>query len=281
MKNLKKHPWLIKLAQRILPDPKNQQELIELLEKSKHNNLIDDDALNMIKGALRVSEAHVRDIMIPKNQMVVIEHSFSPEQALPIIIQAGHSRFPVVGDNKDDILGILLAKDLLQNQNEKSDTQTISEVMRPAPLIPESKRLDTLLNEFRSQRNHMAIVIDEYGSTAGLITIEDVLEEIVGDIEDEYDINSDEPNIRKANNEDTLIKAITPIQEFNTHFKTNFSSENFDTIGGLIAQQFGCIPQLNESIKIKSLVFTVTKTDQRRIMQLKVSPSKNTKKAKN
>jgi magnesium and cobalt transporter len=268
------HPrrsWLKRLRQLLHREPKDRGQLVDLLRDAEQRNLLDAEALSIIEGALQVSKMQVRDITIPRNQVTYVERDAKPEDYLPILIESGHSRFPVIGENKDEVMGILLAKDLL-HYFAKADKETfnIRDVLRPAVFVPESKRLDVLLKEFRSSRNHMAIVVDEYGGVDGLVTIEDVLEQIVGEIEDEHDIDQD-IFILKRNDETYTVKAVTPIDEFNQHFATNFSDEEFDTVGGLVINRFGCVPQAEESINIGSLNFAVIRADRRRIHLLRVS----------
>ncbi len=263
--------WLERLSHALLREPRDREQLIELLHDAKERELLNADALQMIKGVLEVSEMQVRDVMIPRPQMVVIEHDATLEEILPIIIEAGHSRYPVIGDSRDEILGILLAKDLLPYQGkEKPKEFQIKKLLRPAMYIPESKRLDVLLKEFRLNRNHMAIVVDEYGGAAGLATIEDVLEQIVGEIEDEYDTTEEERFIRMLNETECMVKALTPIEDFNAYFKTNFSDEDFDTIGGLVLQKFSHLPKRGESTVLEGIEFVVTSASSRGIQLLKI-----------
>jgi magnesium and cobalt transporter len=225
-----------------------------------------------MEGAMQVSDMQARDIMIPRTQMVVIKAESSLEEILPQIIRTSHSRYPVVGDSLDDIFGILLVKDLLpQILNKDQSEFNIRELLRPSVVVPESKRLNVLLREFRENRNHMAIVIDEYGGVAGLVTIEDVLEEIVGEIEDETDAMADH-FIRKITDEDFFIKALTPIEDFNEYFGTRFSDEDFDTIGGLVIQALGHMPVRNETATIDRFEFQVINADQRKIHSLRMRP---------
>ena len=238
------------------------------------NEVIDEDAYSIIQGAMQVSDMQARDIMIPRAQMVVIKQESSLEEILPQIISSAHSRYPVIGDSPDDVLGILLAKDLLpQILNRDQSGFNFEALLRPTVVVPESKRLNVLLREFRENRNHMAIVIDEYGGVAGLVTIEDVLEEIVGEIEDETDAETDH-YIRQISDEDYFIKALTPIDEFNDHFGSKFSDEEFDTIGGLVIQAFGHMPARNEIATIDNFEFKVINADQRKIHSLRMRPSR-------
>ena len=263
--------WLEKLGQALLKEPKDREQLTELLRNAQQRNLLDSDALSMIEGVLEVSEMQVRDIMIPRTQMVVVNNDVAPEDFLPIIIESAHSRFPVIGDNRDEVVGILLAKDLLVYfaSNEK-ETFNIRDILRPAVFIPESKRLNVLLREFRASRNHMAMVVDEYGGVAGLVTIEDVLEQIVGDIEDEHDFEEDAFIIKHSDTRYTA-KALTPIEDFNETFSTNFNDDEFDTIGGLLTQAFGRVPKRGETKTIDRFVFKVLRADSRRILLMQVT----------
>lgn len=251
-------------------EPQDRAELVELLRDAEQRNLINPDALSMIEGVLQVSEMQVRDIMIPRSQMATINRDHSFDEILPVIIESAHSRFPVLGDNKDEVVGMLLAKDLLAYSNpDRRERFNLRELLRPAVFVPESKRLDVLLREFRSSRNHMAIVVDEYGGVAGLVTIEDVLEQIVGEIEDEHDFDEDTMILTLSETEST-VKALLPIDEFNEHFGTRFSDEESDTIGGLVMQAFGHVPARGESISIDGLSFKVMRADKRRVHLLKI-----------
>jgi magnesium and cobalt transporter len=264
--------WLEKVALLFSSEPRTQEDLEDVLMVATENEVIDEGARSIIEGAMQVSKMQTRDIMIPRSQMNVIKADQTLEEVLPQIIRSAHSRYPVVGDNPDDILGILLAKDLLpQILNEDRSSFEICSLLRPTVMVPESKRLNILLTEFREKRNHMAIVIDEYGGVAGLVTIEDVLEEIVGDIEDETDTEED-MYIRKISEDDFFIKALTPIEDFNEHFNTDFSDEEFDTIGGLVIQAFGHMPARNEVTTINKFEFKVINADQRKIHSLRMRP---------
>jgi len=262
--------WLERLSLIFSSEPRTRQDLSDVLEIARDNEVIDDDAQSIIEGAMQVAELQARDIMIPRSQMEVIKAEASLEELLPQVIQSAHSRYPVIGDSPDDVLGILLVKDLLpqilEPQGEDFDLTTL---LRPCNVVPESKRLNVLLREFRQNRNHMAIVIDEYGGVAGLVTIEDVLEEIVGEIEDETDLATD-TFIRQLGSGDYIVRALTPIEDFNEAFKTEFSDDEFDTIGGLVMQQFGHLPSHNETTEIDGLVFKVVNADQRKIHSLRV-----------
>ncbi|MDV3237569.1 MAG: CBS domain-containing protein [Gammaproteobacteria bacterium] len=259
--------WFDRLSQALLREPRDREQLVGLLRDAQQRNLLDADALGMIESVLQVSEMQVRDIMIPRAQMVVVSRDATTEEMLPIIIESSHSRFPVISDSRDEVVGILLAKDLLRYRFDGGSTFDIKDVMRPAVFIPESKRLNVLLKEFRASRNHLAIVVDEYGGVAGMVTIEDVLEQIVGDIEDEHDIDED-AFIRKRSETSFVLKALTPIEDFNEYFGTAFSDEEFDTIGGRVVQAFGHVPKRGESVVIDHFEFKVLRADNRRVHML-------------
>jgi len=262
--------WIEKISTLFSSEPKTRQDLADILNIARDNEVIDDDVQSIIRGALQVADMQVRDIMIPRSQMEVIKADASLRDILPQIISSAHSRYPVIGENPDDVLGILLVKDLLPQILETNcEDFDITELLRPGNVVPESKRLNVLLREFRQNRNHMAIVIDEYGGVAGLVTIEDVLEEIVGDIEDETDLTGDQ-YIRKLDSGDYIVKALTPIEEFNEEFDTEFSDDEFDTIGGLVMQQFGHMPNRNETTTLEGFEFKVVNADQRKIHSLRV-----------
>lgn len=263
-----KPSWLERLSHFLLREPEDREQLIELLHTSFEKSLLDGDALTMIEGVLQVSETQVRDVMIPRSQMDVIDISKTPEEFIPFVIKTAHSRFPVIDDDKNDIIGILLAKDLLRYY--AGEDFDVRDMLRPAVFIPESKRLNVLLKEFRSNRNHIAIVVDEYGGVAGMITIEDVLEQIVGDIEDEYDFDETEDNIIRDAEGRFRVKALTEIADFNETFGTEFSDEEFSTIGGLVVSKFGHLPKRGESISFNNLQFTALRADSRRLHALLV-----------
>jgi len=279
--------WLGRLTQSLLSKPfssvpKDRGQLAEVLRDAEKEGLLNHDALAMIEGVLTVADMQVRDVMVPRSQMIVVEESASPDTFLPVVIESAHSRFPVVGDSRDEIVGILLAKDLLAYIAER-DTQSaedsdrhfrLNDLLRPAVFIPESKRLNILLKDFRANRNHMAIVVDEYGGVAGLVTIEDVLEQIVGDIEDEHDFAEDAFIVKHSEQQFTL-KALTPIDEFNEYFDSELSDEDVDTIGGLLMREFGRMPGRGEQCKIGRFEFKVLRADSRRIhlLQLNVLPT--------
>lgn len=269
--NLTPRTWLERLSFALSGEPKDQEQLVELLRDAQQRDLLDPDALAMIEGVLQVAEMQVRDIMVPRAQMVVVERDAPLGQILPVIIESAHSRFPVIGDNRDEVVGVLLAKDLLVYSGpDGSKNFDVRNILRPVVFIPESKRLNVLLKEFRASRNHMAIVVDEYGGVAGLVTIEDVLEQIVGEIVDEHDVDED-AYIKKHNDNVCAVKALTPIEEFNHYFLSNFSDEEFDTIGGLVMQRFGRLPRRGEVISIDRFRFKVLNADGRRIHLLEVT----------
>lgn len=264
-----KRSWFERLSNMLIREPKDREQLMDVLRDAEERDILSSEILAMVESVLQVSEMHVRDIMIPKAQMIVIDHEHPLENILPIVIESGHSRFPVI-DPEHDVMGILLAKDLLRFFFNKNSGQFhVTDILRPAIFVPESKRLDILLREFRVNRNHMAIVIDEYGHVAGLVTIEDVLEQIVGEIEDEYDIDADD-FIKKQSENSYTVKAFTPIDEFNEYFDTEFSDEEFDTIGGLVLKGFGHLPKRGDVLKIENYRFKVLHSDSRRILLLEV-----------
>lgn len=261
-----KPSWLERLSSLLFREPEDREQLVELLHSAYEKNLLDADALSMIEGVMQVSEMQVRDIMIPRSQMDVIDITDSTETFIPFVIKTAHSRFPVIAENKDDVIGILLAKDLLRYYSEEEFN--VRDMLRPAVFIPESKRLNVLLKEFRGNRNHIAIVVDEYGGVAGMVTIEDVLEQIVGDIEDEYDYDEDEGNIFQDASGRYRVNALTEIADFNEALQTDFSDEEFDTIGGLVVSKFGHLPKRGEQISFSGFRFTVLRADSRRLYSL-------------
>ena len=265
--------WLEKIALLFSSDPYSRNDLEDVLSIAAENEVIDEDARSIMEGAMKVSDMQARDIMIPRAQMVVIKAESTLEEILPQIIRSAHTRYPVVGDSPDDVLGVLLAKDLLPEiLNKDHEEFNIRDLLRPTVVVPESKRLNVLLREFRENRNHMAIVIDEYGGVAGLVTIEDVLEEIVGEIEDETDAEEDQYSSARSARKTSIIKALTPNDEYNEHFDTDFSDEEFDTIGGLVIQAFGHMPARNEITTIEDFEFKVINADQRKIHSLRMRP---------
>jgi len=266
--------WIDKIAQVFSDEPTDTKSLLELVRNAEQDQVLDADALSIIEGALQVSSMQVRDIMIPRSQVVTVPADLAAVEIIELITKASHSRFPVIGDNVDSVLGILLAKDLLPLAlNNAAEKFQIKDVIRPATFVPESKRLNVLLREFRETRQHMAIVIDEYGSVCGAVTIEDVLEQIVGEIEDEYDVD-DDSYIKKFDEENYIVKALTPVDEFNDYFDTAFSDQEFITVGGLVLQQFGHIPERGETITIGKFLITVLNADSRQIKLIKVKSTK-------
>ncbi len=264
--------WFGRLAQAFADEPRTQEDLLYLLRESVEDNVLSLEALGIIEGAMQVAEMQVRDVMVPRSQMVVVQVEQSPRDFLPLIISSAHSRFPVIGESPDEVLGILLAKELLPLiLEENNDNFDIRNALRPVTVIPESKRLNTLLQEFRATRNHMAVVVDEYGGIAGLITIEDVLEQIVGEIEDETDIDDDDGNIRLFDDNGYIVKALTPIEDFNEYFDVGLPDDDFDTIGGLVTQRFGHLPRKDESVELDEFTIKVLSADNRRIRLLQVS----------
>lgn len=262
--------WLARLNKVLSGEPQDRGQLLDLLRDAEKRNLVDAQALAMIEGVLQVGEMHVRDIMVPRAQMIVVNSDSQPDDFIASMTESGHSRFPVIGDNRDEVEGVLLAKDLLgyyaRDEVQKFD---MDDAMRPAVFIPESKRLDVLLREFRENRNHMAIVVDEYGGVAGLVTIEDVLEQIVGEIDDEHD-TEEGSFIRRLSNGEYNVKAITPIEDFNEYFKSEFSDDEFDTIGGVVIKAFGRLPGRGETIHTGEITFKVLRADKRRVHLLRV-----------
>lgn len=263
--------WVDALASAFSKEPKDRQELIDILRNSENRNLMDPDALAMIEGALQVSDMQVRDIMVPRVQMIVIKNSSEPKNILSIVVESGHSRFPVIGTDTDEVLGILLAKDLLSFfAHDEQDKFNIKDLMRPVVFVPESKRLNVLLREFRSSRNHMAVVVDEYSSVSGLVTIEDVIEEIVGNIEDEHDIDEEEHIIPYGRHRYT-VSSMTPIDEFNGYFKMSLNDEEYDTIGGLVLNAFGHVPKRGELIEFEGFHVKILRADKRRIYLMRMT----------
>jgi magnesium and cobalt transporter len=261
--------WLRRITQSMSGEPRDLAELIETLREASGRGLFDGDALVMLEGVLAVADMQVRDIMVPRAQMVFVERDEPPDKLVAIVVESGHSRFPVIGEDRDQILGILLAKDLLRLHAAADETFEIREYMRPVVFVPESKRLNVLLKEFRRSHNHIAMVVDEYGGVSGLVTIEDVIEQIVGEIDDEHDVDDDQTIRRDAPRQFT-VRALTPIATFNSYFHTAFSDEEYDTIGGLLMQEFARLPRRGETIQIGELEFRVLRADRRRIDLLRV-----------
>jgi magnesium and cobalt transporter len=263
--------WIEKLSHALLGEPRDRDQLVHVLREAQNRGLFDADAQSMIEGVLQVADMQVRDIMIPRSQMVVVSRDASPDQLIVTAIESGHSRFPVVGESRDEVVGVLLAKDLLRYSSKNEDKSfSIRELLRPAVFVPESKRLNVLLKDFRASRNHIAVVVDEYGGVAGMVTIEDVLEQIVGEIEDEHDID-EETFIRKFSETNYGVKALTPIEDFNEYFGTSFSDEEFDTIGGLVTAQLGRLPKRGETVLLDNMSFQIVRADNRRLYLMKVT----------
>ncbi|MFA3792494.1 CNNM family magnesium/cobalt transport protein CorC [Aliiglaciecola sp. SL4] len=264
--------WLDKIVQTFNAEPKSKEALVDIISDAEQREVIDPQTREMIEGVMGVNEMRVRDIMIPRAQMMTINVDESVEEFLPVMLESAHSRFPVINEDKDHIEGILLAKDLLAYAFIPGKEFHLKDVLRPAVIVPESKRVDVLLKEFRQERYHMAIVVDEYGGVSGLVTIEDILELIVGEIEDEHDIEeNDSDDIRPLNTYTYSVKALTPIEDFNQFFETHYDVEQADTIGGIVLKAFGHMPMTEDEIEIDGLVFKITNSDKRRLLQLKVT----------
>ena len=266
-----KPSWLERLSLALTGEPKDREALLELLRDAQQRALLDPEALKMMEGVMRVSETQVRDVMIPRAQMVVLEDDWSLERLIAEVVESGHSRFPVIGDNKDNVVGILIVKDLLIHAFDRREDFDLRALLRPAKFIPESKRLNILLNEFRSNRFHMAIVVDEYGGVAGVITIEDVLEEIVGEIDDEHDTSDGENAFIRRQGEAFIVKALTPVEDFNQYFQAELSDEKADTIGGLVMVELGRLPKSGETVDLERFHFRVLRADNRRIHLLELT----------
>ncbi|MGQ0383140.1 MAG: HlyC/CorC family transporter [Gammaproteobacteria bacterium] len=267
MAKRKSAQWLRRLTQE---GPADRAELLQMLRAARQGGVLDADAIAMIEGVLKVADLQVRDIMVPRPRMIVLERDASPEQLLPAVVESGHSRFPVIGDEADQVIGVLLAKDLLRHYAGGAEGRfDLRESLRPVAFVPESKRLNVLLKEFRASRNHMAIVVDEFGGVSGLVTIEDVIEEIVGEIADEYDVP--EQTIRRESDRQFVVQAATGVQEFNAYFGTLFSDGEYDTIGGIAMHQFGRLPKRGDAVTMNGLEFRVLRADRRRIAELRVT----------
>lgn len=264
--------WLEKLTDLFSDDPQSRQDIKDIVREAAKRSIVDADTLNIIEGALQVSDMQVRDIMIPRSQMVSVSIDDRISEFLPRIIRAAHSRIPVLAsDDESEVVGLLLVKDLLPLAlTGNTDSTALKDIMRRAIFVPESKRLNVLLHEFRAKRHHMAIVVDEFGGVSGLVTIEDVLEQIVGDIKDEYDPDDDANSIRDLANGAAIVKALTPVEDFNLHFNAQFSDDEFDTIGGIVMHYFGRVPEVNDSINIDGWLFTVKQSTSRQIELLEV-----------
>ena len=266
-----KSTWVEKIGKAFSSQPRDRDELITLLKETCEHGIIDADALAMMEGAIEVSETQVRDAMIPRSQMIVVHYDSDLDEFLPQILESGHSRFPVIGEDKDEVIGILLAKDLLPHLASGGEQFDLAETIRTAVVIPESKRLNLLLRDFRSSRNHMAIVVDEYGGVSGLITIEDVLEEIVGEIDDEYD-EEEEALILPLDENLYQIQALTPIDDLNDLFSSDLSDDDYGTVGGLLLAEFGRVPEHGDMVVLDDrFEFRVTKADSRRIITLEMN----------
>ncbi len=270
-------PWWRKLTQSLAVGPQTRADLLAILQAARDQQLVDNDALLMIQGVLDTSELQVRDVMVTRGQMAVVERDWTLDKIIPVVVESGHSRFPVTGDSKDQIAGILLAKDLLRFTSTvpgfDAGTFDIGRLLRPVGFVPESKRLNVLLKEFRGSRNHMVVVVDEYGGISGLVTIEDVIEQIVGEISDEHD-ESETAKIQKQDERRYLVQGLTPVVEFNQHFQSygaDFPSDEFDTVGGLVLHRFGHMPRRGESVKIGRFGFNVQRADTRRVHLLQVT----------
>jgi len=264
--------WLARLGHNLLGDSLEREDLLNILHQAAERQLIGSDALDMIEGVFQVSEMQVRDIMVPRSQMAVLERDVSPEDFLPTMNTHGYSRYPVISGDRDNVIGILLAKDLLRYFDPaRKERFVLKDILREPVFIPESKRLNTLLADFRTNRNHMAIVMNEYGGVAGLVTIEDVLEQIVGEIQDEYDYDEDESMVRHSRDGD-IVKALMPLEDFNDVYGCNIGSDDIETIGGVVTNAFGYLPRRGESVAIDKLHFEVLHCDSRRINLLRVTP---------
>ena len=269
------HSWLSKLTHALRREPKDEQELIELLQKAQANQVMDAEALSSMRSILTFSKLIVSDVMLPRGQMVSIDGEAMISDVLPTIIECSHSRFPILNQDHDEVVGILLAKDVLPLvYNDTDSTTQVKSIARKATFVPETKHLDALLHEFRTNRAHMAIVVDEYGSLAGLVTIEDILEEIVGDIVDETDIE-EQPQIIPQNDGTYMMNALIPIEDFNAYFKTQWPDDTQDTIAGLLSEQSGALPNLNDTLERDHFSFTILNRDDRRLILLQVTPPAN------
>jgi magnesium and cobalt transporter len=268
--------WLRRITQSLAGETHDREALVGHMLEARENGLIDSDAMAMLQGVLDVADLQVRDIMVPRTQMAVVRREEPARDILARVIDSGHSRFPVMDDDRDDIIGILLAKDLLRLcADGEQERFNIREFMRPAVFVPESKRLNMLLKEFRGNRNHMAIVVDEYGGVSGLVTIEDVIEQIVGDIDDEFDIEEDDLNIRKEAEHQYAVRGVTRLEEFNEYFGTQLVDEGFDTVAGLVMKTLGRLPRRGEAVTLAGLELRVVRVDRRRIDLLRVTSPKD------
>ncbi len=267
--------WLDKISQIFSDEPQSKEDVVDVLAVAAQNDLIDQNTKNMIDGVMEIADLRIRDIMIPRSQMITLDLSDSPEQFIPAMIESGHSRFPVVAEDKDHVEGILLAKDLLKLLIDRDKEIVIKDLLRPIVVVPESKRVDSLLKEFRQNRYHMAVVVDEYGGVSGLVTIEDILELIVGEIEDEFDLEENQTdNIRKVSKHVYMVQALTELDDFNDFFNTDYNKEEADTIGGIVLHQFGHMPEKGEEVDVGGLLFKIHTADTRRIQQITVTVPK-------
>ena len=265
--------WLERISHAFSSGPESVEDVLEILRSAESQAIIDVDAMSIIEGAMQVVDMRVDEIMIPRSQMVTVRASQDPKEFLDEVISSAHSRFPVIGDSQDDVIGVLLAKDLLPLAlNNDMDWSHVREILRPPTFVPESKRLNQLLKQFKENRNHMAIVVDEYGGTAGLVTIEDVLEQIVGEIEDEHDFD-EETHIKARGDGSYAVKAVTPVDDFNEFFDTGLDEEEFDTIGGVVLKEFGHLPRRGETVEFGGLRFTIANADNRVIRLVQVTRS--------
>ncbi len=267
--------WLERIGQIMGSEPQDREDLIGILREAEENHLVDKYALKMLEGVLQVSEQRARDVMVPRKKMIVLKKDAALEDIYHTVIEFGHSRFPVISEDKSEVVGVLLAKDLLGHALDRKNIK-VEELMRSVTVVPESKRLNVLLKEFRENRSHMAIVVDEYGAVAGIITIEDVLEQIVGEIEDEHDY-ADEEYITKRNDKEYIVQALTPIEDFNEYFSTDFDNEEFDTVGGFIVGRLEHMPKKGEKVEEGQFRFEVLRADGRcvHLLKLKIKKNKN------
>lgn len=265
--------WLEQIGDVLSSEPQDREQLVEMLREAKQKDLLDAEALAMIESTLLLSEMRVRDVMVPRSQMTFVKEDGSLQNFIKTASESGRSRFPLFDEDGEKVIGLMFAKDLLAFFSEQKEAFSPRNVMRKVMFVPESKRLDSLLREFKAEHHHMAMVIDEYGNVSGLVTIEDVLEQIVGDIEDEHDIEEEEDNIKSFKEGHSVVKALTPIEDFNEHFGSTFSDEEFDTIGGLLLKQFECLPKRGDSVEVQGFSFTVLHADNRRLRLLEVTKS--------
>jgi len=260
--------WIARFANRFFPRIRDRKSLLRQIRDARDRRLLDDEALAMMEGVMSVSQMRVRDVMVPRARMAVVSREASPEQALEVVVESGHSRFPVIGEDRDEVIGILLAKDLLRHFVDPAKAFNIVAEMRPAAFIPESKRLNVLLKDFRASRNHMAVVVDEYGGVSGLVTIEDVLEQIVGDIDDEHD--AAEEFIFRHDAQHYTVKGLTPIEDFNEYFGAQLQENGFDTIAGVVSASLGRLPERDDEVDIDGFRFKVLRADDRRVHLLRL-----------